>query len=113
MMKAQPEYFDSGADTISNLPVDKNPPSHNEIQLIDTFFKSENKFTVNAIVEESKDSIIIAFLFIILSSSQIDSLFHKILPMTVNSTYILIIIKALVIGAAYWLIKHFYLSKSA
>ncbi len=113
MMKAQPEYFDSGADTISNLPVDKNPPSHNEIHLMDTFFKSENKFTVNAIVEESKDSIIIAFLFIILSSSQIDSLFHKILPMTVNSTYILIIIKALVIGAAYWLIKHFYLSKSA
>tara|TARA_B100001094_G_C17819531_1_gene617781 strand:+ start:48 stop:392 length:345 start_codon:yes stop_codon:yes gene_type:complete len=114
MLTPQQDQFDnSSVDSLNNLPVDKNPPSHNEIHLMDTFFKPENKFTVNAIIQESKDSVIIAFLFVILSTSHMDSLIHKILPMTEKSNYIMLLLKGIIIGASFWLIKHFYLSKNS
>ena len=97
-------------DSIANLPVDDNEPKHEEIQIVNTLFK-EHKSTLNKLVIEVKDLLIIGILFILLSLPQTDSIIQKVIPSSVNSIYILVGIKALLIMLVFWLIKYFYLSK--
>lgn len=95
-------------DLITNLPVDNNPPSSNEIQLMNTLFE-KHRGTINIMAEESKDSLIIAIIVILFSLPQINEIITKISP--VDSEYINLLIKGISAGFLFWLIKHFYLSK--
>lgn len=97
-------------DDIKNLPTDTNMPSHDEIQLINTYFR-ENKESSKYILEESKEIIIIAILFVILSVPQVDDLIKKFLPVA-SSPYILLIIKGIMLGVIFYIIKNFYLIKA-
>lgn len=99
-------------DSISNLPVDQNPPSPNETQIIDTLFK-KHKSTMEIVMDEGKDSILVAILVIIFSLPQIDAYIKRFIPVTEKSIYILLLIKALMAMIAFWLIKHFYLSRKS
>lgn len=99
-------------DAIAQLPVDKNPPSQNELQIIDTLFKN-NRPAVNTIVEEFKDSMFVGLIVILFSIPQIDSLIQRVLPITTKSIYILYLIKAIFAAAIFWLVKHFYLSRKS
>ena len=97
-------------DPIAQLPVDQSQPSHNELQIVNTLF-TKHKSTMDVLLEEAKDSVIIGVLFVIFSIPLVDSLIKRVLPITEKSPYILIGIKAIAVMAFYWLIKHFYLSR--
>jgi hypothetical protein len=106
-----PQPMMQESDPINALPVDTNPPSPNDIHLVNTFFSPENKFSVDAIVKESKDSIIILILYIILSLNKIDEILSTIIPIVKNSPYLNTLIKGLLMGILFWIIKFYYLSR--
>jgi len=97
-------------DNIADLPIDNTQPNHEELRIVNTLFK-EHKNTINTLVVEMKDLLIIGILFILLSLPQVDSIIQKVIPASVNSIYVLVGIKALIIMLGFWLIKYFYLSK--
>ena len=101
-----------GGDSIARLPVDQSQPSNNELYIVNSLF-TKHKSTMDALVAESKDSLIIGLLFIIFSLPTLDSLIKRILPIAEKSPYILVAIKAIAVMALYWLIKHFYLSRNS
>ena len=97
-------------DSIADLPVDQNPPSPNEIQIIDTLFKN-HKSTMEIIMDEAKDSLLVAILVILFCLPQFNNVIIRYIPMTENSIYILLLIKGLMAMLLFWLIKHFYLAR--
>jgi hypothetical protein len=103
--------FQAG-DPISQLPVDKNPPNINEIHIIDTLFKKHRK-TMDVILEEAKDAIIVGLLIIGFCLPQVDNIINKILPISQKSLYFLLAIKGILASIIYWFIKHFYLSRKS
>jgi hypothetical protein len=98
------------ADVLSNLPSDKTQPSHNELHIVDTLFKQHGN-GINAMVNESKDAVLVGLLFVIFSLPIVDGLVKRFVTPAQNSPYILVGVKALMVMVAYWLVKHFYLSK--
>jgi hypothetical protein len=100
------------ADPITTLPTDKHEPTPSELHVINTLFNDDtNKKSMNAIFIEAKESLIVGILFIILSIPQVDTIINKLLPITEKSSYILLLIKVLLIMLLFWLVKHFYLAK--
>ena len=99
-------------DPITQLPVDKTPPSQNEIHIIDTLFK-KHRGTMDVIFEEAKDSIIVCILVIMFCLPYIDNFVYKMLPMTQKSIYFLVLVKGLLASFIYWILKHFYLSRKS
>lgn len=98
-------------DDINKLPVDKNPASVNETHLINSLFTEQNKSIINTILSDGQDAILVGVLFILFSLPQINEIFHKIIPTTKNSIYILLGIKGIIITTLWWIIKYFYLSR--
>ena len=101
-----------GGDPIAQLPVDKTPPSQNEIHIIDSLFKKHRK-TMDVIFEEAKSAIIVGLLVIMFCLPNIDTIIQKFLPITQKSLYFLLFFKGLIASVMYWLIKHFYLSRKS
>jgi hypothetical protein len=101
----------SMGDHITQLPVDKNQPSDQELQIVNTLF-TQHKGSMDSLAEEGKDLLIIAILIIIFSLPQVDKLFNKFVPVTQKSPYILFALRAVTVVIIYWLIKYFYLSRS-
>ncbi len=100
------------SDPIAALPTDKQEPTSSELHVINTLFNDDNnKKSMNAIFVEAKESLIVGILFVILTIPQVDILINKILPITEKSSYILLLIKVLIIMLLFWLIKHLYLAK--
>lgn len=99
-------------DPIAKLPVDQSQPTSNELQIVNSLF-TKHRSTMDAVVEEAKDSLIIGLLFIVFSLPFVDGLIKRVLPMTEKSPYVLVAIKAVAVMAIYWLIKHFYLSRKS
>lgn len=99
-----------GGDQINQLPVDKNPPLPNEIHIIDTLFK-KHRGAMDIIFEEGKDSVLVAALVVLACMPQIDLFIHKMIPVSQQSPYFLLLAKGLVAAFLYWIIKHFYLSR--
>jgi hypothetical protein len=110
--QAQLPQLQQGGDLITHLPSDQIQPSLNEIKIVDTLFKNHTN-DMNSIVKESKDCLIIGFLFIILSLPLVDTYLYNFFPSVQNSIYISLVIKAVCFMVTYWLIKHFYLSKKS
>ena len=98
-------------DDINMLPVDKNPPSVNEIHLVNSLFTEQNKGVLNTVLVEGKDAFLVGILFVLFSLPQVDELLFKLIPSSKNSIYILLGIKAIFIAVLWWIIKYFYLSR--
>jgi hypothetical protein len=99
-------------DPLSQLPVDKTPPSQNEIHIIDTLFK-KHRGTMDIIFEEAKGAIIVGLLVVLFCLPNIDTIIQKFLPITQKSLYFLLVVKGLIASVIYWLVKHFYLSRKS
>jgi len=97
-------------DLVAQLPFDQIPATLPEIQVIDTLFKNHGD-SMKTIGNEYKDSLLVMILLILFSLPQIDSIINKFFPISVNSPYALLGIKALCAGILFWLVKHFYLSR--
>jgi hypothetical protein len=96
-------------DVLSTLPTDKIPPTQSELQMLNTLFN--HKKEINNILTEAKEAIIVGIIFLLFSVPQIDSLIQKFIPITEKSTYILLLIKILLVIVLFWVVKHFYLIK--
>jgi len=105
-----PVNVNNGGDPINQLPTDKNQPSLNEAKIINSLFE-KNYTTVELVFDELKDSLIFAILFIIISLPQIDNMIYSVAPITKNSIYFMLGLKAIIIVALHWLIKYYYLSR--
>lgn len=100
-----------GGDLIENLPVDKNfLHSERQIQIAETLFK-QNETMINVLARELKDGFIICALFIIFSSSQLDTFIKKFVQRANDSFLILTGIKCIGLVLVYYLIKNFNLTK--
>jgi len=100
--------FDNPSDSIDTLPVDQNPPSHSEIQIMDTLFKQSHS-TVQKILNGTKDVMLVGILFMIFSLPQVNEFVFKTFPSAQNSPYILLLAKAIMCMIAYFVIKNMYL----
>lgn len=108
-LKHTPE---NNGDHITQLPVDQKPANQLEKEIINTLFK-KNQMTMDVIFTELKDSIIVGILVVLVCLPQIDSIINKLLPITTNSPYYLLLVKAIIAIALFWVIKHFYLSRNS
>jgi hypothetical protein len=97
-------------DSILNLPVDKTIPTETESRIVNTLFNT-HKETMNSVMEESKDSFIVALLIILLSLPQINEIVTRFVPSASTSEYTMLLVKGIMGGVFFWIIKHFYLSK--
>lgn len=96
------------ADAIIQLPTDQNPPSHNEVQIVDTLFQ-EKQTAVEKFLTGSKDVLLIGIIFLIFSMPQVDDMIKKFIPISATSLYILLLIKTLMFMLIYFVLKNMYL----
>jgi hypothetical protein len=107
------EIMDSYSGDIENLPLDKTYiPTQNERAIVDSLFGVQNKSVLNKIVNELKDLVLIAILFILFSLKNVDEFIQKVIPASQNSLYILLLIKTIAFVTIFWIFKNFYLSQS-
>lgn len=95
-------------DSLDSLPVDQNVPSPNEVHILDTLFKKKHS-VVQKILLETKDVMLVGFLFIIFSLPQVDEIIKKLIPMTNTSVYIAVLVKSVGFMILYFLVKNLYL----
>ncbi len=100
----------NSADYIDQLPNDKNPPSQQELQILENFFTSK-KDNVDKILNKSRDILIASSLFFILSLPQIDTLIKNFFPTMSNSLYVLLLAKTLAFAILFFIVKNIYLVK--
>jgi hypothetical protein len=94
------------SDPIDSLPEDRNPPSHDEIQIIDSLFE-KNQTTFEKILNSAKDSVLIGALFVLFSLPIVDSTIQRFVTSS-SSPYILVATKAMMFIIVYYIIKNLY-----
>jgi hypothetical protein len=100
-----------GGDSINGLPMNKNPTNAKELNIVNSLFNEPNKTTLQCMMVDIKDTLLIAILFILFSLPQIDGIIQRLVPPSSKSIYILLVIKSLLIASAWWVIRYFYLSR--
>jgi hypothetical protein len=105
--------MDNYSDDIESLPLDNvYVPTENEKQIVESLFGIQDKSVINKIMNEFKDLVIVAILFVVFSLKNIDDLIYRFVPTSKNSVYILLLIKTLGFVVLFWIVKNFYLSRS-
>ena len=99
------------ADLISSLPSDNNPLNHDEIHILQTLFKDENKHDIMNIFIELKDAVIGGLLFGLLSTPQFNNFLERFIPITRTSIIMNISVKVIFFIILYWIILNFALSR--
>jgi len=92
------------ADNIDNLPMAEYQPSHQEMQIMDTLFKPENKKAINNIMDEFRDYAFIAIIFALFSSPFIDTYITKYIPS--NNPYFVLALKTFAFIIITWLVQN-------
>lgn len=99
-------------DEISTLPIDDGQPTSVELEIVNTLFK-ENKSVFDTIIDEVKEPLIVAFLFVIFNLDYTTNLLHSLLPITNGSPILLLISKCIFIMLIYWVIKYFKFARQS
>jgi hypothetical protein len=97
------------SDFIDDLPVDKNPPSESEMNIINSIFSQ--KQNIRKLLLGTQDVLLVGFIFILFSLPQIDEYIMKIFPSTTKSPYILIGLKTILFMLFYFISKNIYLAR--
>jgi hypothetical protein len=98
------------ADLIDKLPIDETPLDTSDITILENVFKDNSK-DIDNIVYNMKDILIAGGIFTVVSLPVIQTVLNKLLPVTRNSDYISIVIKAIVFMLALYVITYFNLAK--
>ena len=93
-------------DNLADLPTDEIQPGKDELVIVDKLFNSHES-TFHKLLQEFKEPIILASVFIVLSLPIIDNFLGVIVPSTQNSAIIQISIKTLIFIVAYYVLKNF------
>ena len=94
------------ADQIRNLPIDKTPPNHNDMMVVNQLFQ-QNESSVKRIVFELKEPLLAGLLFFIFSLPFVDSIIHKVSSKPIPT----IIIKTILVIVIFYFIHKFSLSR--
>ena len=100
-------------DMISQLPSDKSRMEQvpeEDMQVVNTVFHQSNAKS-NSFYHGLKEAAVAGLIFILFSVPQIDGIFKKFIPMTANSPYMLIFVKAIGFVVVFWIVKNFLLNK--
>ncbi len=81
--------------------------SHQGIQSHGNLRSLENAGTAQKIMSEAKEPLLVAVLVVILSSGQVNSLITRFLPMANSNPLIGLIVRALLAGVAFYLLRRF------
>ncbi len=95
-------------DMIDSLPNDNTVLTHNETQLMEHLFQNHHK-GIQEMMKGLQDLILMALIFMIISLPQVDDQIKGFIPITANSVYILIMIKAILFVGIYFILKNLYL----
>jgi len=97
------ESSDNG-DLISSLPTSDEIPTQDDIQLIQSVFKTNEKEVIT-IIDDLKEPVIICIVVVILSLPYINTLINTYIPSVGNETYLGAIIKGIILGLVLWLLR--------
>jgi hypothetical protein len=97
------ELFETEHDMIENLPTDESELNSKELFIINSLFKNEE---TKAVFSEFKESLIISLLFVFVSLPFLETLIRRVIPISDRMAYLLIAIKAILLGFIFWLVKN-------
>jgi hypothetical protein len=92
-------------DAINQLPTDENPVSENEMKILNMLFKEKEK-PKSKTSKDIFETIVVGFLFVLLSLPCFDSLLFQI-----ENTNIILLIKTVLIMFLFWIIRYVELKK--
>lgn len=95
-------------DSIDTLPVDNS--QYNK-ELANVLFKEKD--TINAVFTELKESFIIAVLFVMFCSKNVDDFIIRMYPPASNNYTTLILIKCVAVVFFFYIFKNFRLSRNS
>jgi len=98
------------SDDINQLPMSDYRPSGDEINIMNTLFKENDKDNINSVLDEFKDVMILGIFFLILASPILDKYINRFIPITKNSTYYSLAIKSILFVILAWFYQNKYLS---
>lgn len=96
-------------DFIHGLPIVDIQPSEEEIKIANTIFKAKN-VALN-MQNDIKEVFLIAVLFVIFSSPQINNLILRFLPTLEKFPYAITGVKIVLIIILFWIVKNFALAR--
>lgn len=102
-------FGDIGGDNLKALPVDQDPPSPEEVHLMELYFK-DKKTKIEQLFSYSKDLIVLGLIFVCLSLPQTDALIIRICP-SATSYPTMVVIKAILLVFLFGIIQNIYLAK--
>ena len=98
------------ADDISSLPVDASTPSKVEADILDKLFK-RNKTTLDKVMANMQDVLIVGLIFFVLSIPQVRVLLGKIWPTSASSPLVGTAILSVIAMTVYFVITNLVLMK--
>lgn len=96
------------SDMIETLPTDQTEPTQGELVIIDNLFRKQMGILDRAL-SGLRDVVVIGVVFLLISTSQAESLIKRFIPVTENSCYLLLLVKTLCFMFMYFLVKNLYL----
>ena len=97
------ENLESG-DPISSLPVTDEVPTQDDIQLIQSVFKTNEKEVIT-IIDDLKEPIIICVVVVILSLPYFNTLINTYIPSFGSETYLGTLVKGIIVGLILWILR--------
>ena len=94
-------------DLIESLPEDDSAYNEN---LANVIFKQQK--TVKNVFKELKESIIIALLFVVFSSEQLENMIKNVYPSAGNNRITMMVIKCLLVVFFFYLFKNFEFARA-
>ena len=98
-------------DLIENLPTDDSKIDVDELYLVNTLFSNE-KETIT-IIESLQDSLVVAFLFVLVSLPILETFIKKNVPIMGKSVILLTILKMSIISILFFIIQNYALSQKS
>ena len=98
-------------DLIENLPTDDSKIDVDELYLVNTLFSNE-KETIT-IIESLQDSLVVAFLFVLISLPILETFIKKHVPIMGKSVILLTILKMSIISILFFIIQNYALSQKS
>ena len=93
-------------DVIVNLPTDPTPPSHEEAEVVETFFQKNQGF-FDRVMADAKDALVLGFLFALLISPPVEETLKRFFP-SMASPFMSILIRTLVFVLIYYVLKNLH-----
>lgn len=97
------ENSESG-DSISSLPTTDEVPTQDDIQLIQSVFKTNEKEVIT-VIDDLKEPIILCVFVVIISLPYVNTLVNTYIPSFGNETYLGAIVKGILVGLILWILR--------